>query len=294
MATIGGPDQFGLWPDADLRSGTNNSWTLGTYQSSGGPNGGSYIRITGGGGSAYLSNRIPVDTSKSYQQVMYAKTFSPGTSGNNAGGHIGFSCYDENDTFIDLRNLKGIGDTQLTRAASPGDTTIYVSDASGWSLSSTNHQRAFMLFGGQYPYSGGYTRYTVTNNAYSTSGTSNIGGGEWTVTLNSGLGTYSDVLVNGSYPVGTYVANGRAGGTFNYALGAPTYPTTWTRYTTPVFTGESRNSSYPFRYGTKFIRFMILRNYNRRTESPQDHVWGLSKFFFGQVVEGRNYPSNLV
>lgn len=294
MGVLGGPNRFGLWPDADLRSGTNSSWTLGSYVSSGGPDGGGYIQITGGGGSGYQSNRIPVDTSKSYQQVIYAKTITPGSSGNNAGGHIGFASYDQNDNFIDLRHLKGIGDTTLTRAATPGDTTIYVADASGWTTSSTTHQRGFMLFGGQYPYSGGYTRYAVTNNGYAADGLTNLGGGEWSITLTSGLGTYADALVGGVYPIGTYVSNGRAGGSYNYALGAPTYPTSWTRYATPVFTGESRNSGYPFRYGTKYIRFLILRNYNRRTESPQDHVWGLSKFFFGQVADGRDYPSNLV
>lgn len=288
-----GPLNFGYFTNGGLKTGDNTNFTWGTYVATGGPRNASYLSVTGGGGStATGGNYIPIDTSLTYKMALYAKTFSPGSSGNNAGGHIGFICYDVNKTFVDLRNCKDLGDTQLTRTASPGDTTIYVSDASGWSLSSSNHQRAFMLFGGQYPYSGGYTRYTVTNNAYSTSGTSNIGGGEWTITLTSGLGTYSDVLVNGSYPVGTYVANGRAGGTYSYALGAPTYPTTWTKYQTGNFTGENRNSSTPFRYGTKFIRFMILRNYNRRTESPQDHVWGISRLFFGRVLDGRDY-SNL-
>lgn len=294
MGVIGGPDKFGLWPDADLRSGTNSSWGLGTYRSSGGPDGGSYIEITGGGGSGYLSNQIPVDITKTYQQVIYAKTISPGSSGNNAGGHIGFACYDENGSFIDLRYLKGIGDTTLTRAASPGDTTIYVANASGWSNSTRDIFRGYMLFGGQYPYSEGYSRYARTSNGYIYNGITNLGGGEYSITLSSGLPTWSDALVGGVYPVGTYFSNGQAGGTYNYALGAPTYPTTWTRYATPTFTGASRNSGYPFRYGTKYIRFLILRNYNRRTESPQDHVWGLSKFFFGQVVDGRDYPSNLV
>lgn len=294
MGVIGGPDKFGLWPDADLRSGTNSSWGLGTYVGSGGPDDEPYIQVTGGGGGGYLSNIIPVDTSKSYQQVIYAKTISPGSSGNNAGGHIGFACYDKNDNFIDLRNLKGIGDTQLTRPASPGSTTIYVDDASGWYNGSLSYFKGYTLFGGQYPYSGGYSRYAVTSNGYDQNSITNLGGGEWSITLTNGLPTWSDALVGGVYPIGTYFSNGRAGGSYNYALGSPIYPTTWQRYATPVFTGESRNSTYPFRYGTKYIRFLILRNHRRRTESPQDHVWGLSKFFFGQVADGRDYPSNLV
>ena len=293
MGVVGGPRNHGLFDNANFRKKSNSNFTWGTYRATGGPNNGPYLEVTGGGGSgAQSTNFIEVDTSFNYRMVCYAKTITPGSSGNNAGGHIGFNCYDSNYNRIDLRHCKGLGDTQLTRAASPGDTTIYVSSISGWSNSSTNHQRGFMLFGGQYPYSGGYTRYAVTSNGYVQNGLTDIGGGEYTITLASGLGTYSDAL-NGSnqYPVGTYVANGRAGGTYNYALSNPSYPTTWTRYTTSVFTGESRNSSTPFRYGTKYIRFLILRNYNRRTESPQDHVWGIAKIFFGRVI-GRQYGTS--
>ena len=119
-------------------------------------------------------------------------------------------------------------------------------------------------------------------------------GNEYSITLTSPLPTWSDALVNGVYPIDTYLSNGRAGGTYNYALGNPTYPTTWTRYSTSIFTGASRNSGTPFRFGTKYIRFLVLRNFNRASESPQNHVWGLSKFFFGRVESGRDYPINRV
>lgn len=291
MATRGGPTNFGLYSDGGLTAGNNTYFNLGTFETGGGPKSGdNHIRVTGGSGSTWLhSEYIPIDISKIYRAAIYMRTISVGSSGNLAGGHIGFACYDENKSFIDLRYLKGLGDTQLTRSATPGDTTIYVNNASGWSTSSSNHQRGLMLFGGQYPYSDGYTRYSITNNAYGVSDIQNIGGGEWSIRLVNGLPTWSTALSGGSYPVGTYVANGRAGGTYNYAFGAPNYPLTWTKYDTGNFTGANRNSGTPFRYGTKFIRFMILRNYNRRSESPQDHVWGMSRIFFGEVTDGRVY-----
>jgi hypothetical protein len=68
-------------------------------------------------------------------------------------------------------------------------------------------------------------------------------------------------------PAGTPISVGQAGGTFNYALGAPNYPETWTTYTTSPFTGENRNSSIPFRQATKYIRFLNLVNYNYREET---------------------------
>jgi hypothetical protein len=291
MASIGGPNNFGLFTNGDFRQGTNNNFTFGTYQPTGGPNNGRYIRIIGGGGAdGFSSLAIPVDTSQNYQLIVYAKTFTRGSANNSlAGGHIGFACYDKNGNFIDLRQLKGIGDTQLTRAASPGNTTIYVSNASGWSNDANSIFRNYMLFGGQYPYSGGYSRYT---GIYNQNSIINLGGGEYSVTLSSGLPTWSDALVGGVYPVGTYFANGRAGGSYNYALGAPNYPETWTKYSTSIFTGESRNSDIPFRFGTKFVRFLILRNYNQRSVT-QNHVWGIANIFFGKVLDGKNYSISI-
>lgn len=218
-------------------------------------------------GSTTLGDEfIPVDISKNYQVAVSAKGVSQGNLGFEPGGHLGFACYDENFSFIDLRYLKGLGDTQLTRAATPGDTSIYVANASGWSTSTTNSQRGMMLFGGDYPYSDGYSRYAVTSNFYATTGLTDLGGSEWRIDLVGTLPTWTNALVGGVYPIGTYVANGVAGGTYNYAHGAPNHTVAngWQTYVTPVFTGVSRNSSFPFRYGTKYIKWMNLRNYNSR------------------------------
>ena len=290
MSTKGGPDNFGLWPNGDFRNGNANEWSLGTYVATGGPRGNDpYIQLTGGGGSGWTGTRIEVDPSETYKLVCYAKTFAAGSSGNNAGGHIGFACYDKNDSFIDLRHLKGIGQTTLTRTASPGDSVVYIADGSGFSNSTSSHQRGITFFPSTHPdytIDKGYSRFL---DYYQLDGVTNIGGGEYSVALDGTLPDWGYSL-----PAGTPVTNGRAGGTYNYALGAPTYPTTWTRYATGNFTGENRNSGTPFRYGTKYVRFMILRNYNRRTESPQDHVWGLSRIFFGKVTDGRDYNENNV
>jgi len=292
-----GKDNFGLFTNGDFRDGNVGQFNFGSYSVDESYDGKGCVVVTGGGGSTYAASQfIEIDTSQTYQMIMYAKTISRGSANNDlAGGHLGFICYDTNKTFIDLRNCKGLGDTTLTRAATPGDTTIYVANASGWSTSTSTSQRAFMLFGGIYPYADGYSRYTVTSNFYPTNGLTNLGGGEWSITLSSTLPTWSDALDgNGQYPVGTYVSNGRAGGTYNYALGAPNYPEgTWTRYATAPFTGESRNSGTPFRYATKYIRFMVLRNYNRRTVSPQDHQYAFDRIFFGRCLNGKDYRDHL-
>ncbi len=303
MGAFRGPNTFGFFRNGDFREGSNSNFTFGTYVGSGGPNNEPYIEITGGGGGSGLSSDfMEVDVNNTYQMIMYAKTIQTGSNPEGdglAGGHLGFACYDSDKNFIDRRNLKGLGDTTLTRDHSPGDNALYVADASGWATSEFVGHRGYNLFGGQYPYSEGYTRYKSSDDAYATNGITNIGGGEWRIDLNSGkeLGTYSDVLSGGVYPAGTYVSNAKAGSTYNYVLSAPNYPTTWTRYsTTPEITGEagSEQSSIStiFRYKTKYIKFMILKNYNRRNVT-QDHVYGLSQIFFGRILDNKDYRNIL-
>jgi len=294
MATIGGSDNFGLFLNGDFRDGNLGQFNFGTFNKEESFNGKGCVVVTGGGGSSFLGSQfVEVDTTQKYQLIMYAKTIQRGSDGNLAGGHLGFACYDKNKQFVDLRNCKGIGDTTLTRAATPGDTSIYVANASGWSTSTATHQRAFILFGGIYPYSEGYSRYRVSSNFYPQNGLTNLGNGEWKIDLNNPLPTWSGALNSGVYPIGTYVSNGRAGGTYNYALGAPNYPESWTRYSTAPFTGENRNSGVPFRYGTKYVKFMVLRNYNRRLVSPQDHQWALDRIFFGKCLDNKDYRNSL-
>lgn len=249
-------------------------------------------------GSTTLGDEfIEIDLNKKYQFAVSAKGVSQGNLGFESGGHLGWGCYDENFSFIDLRNCKGLGDTTLTRAATPGDTSIYVANASGFSTSTTDHQRGIMLFGGDYPYSEGYSRYTVSSNFYSTTGLTDLGGGEWRIDLVSTLPTWTNALVGGVYPIGTYVANGRAGGTYNYAVGAPSHNVAdgWQTYTTPVFTGASRNSSYPFRYGTKYVKFLNLRNYNSRNSGETTRpVYLLDNILLIERPSGTALPSSFL
>lgn len=292
MGIIGGSDNFGLFLNGDFRKGSNDNFTFGTHQPTGGPNNGSYIRVTGGGGStAFSSNRIEVDTSKTYQMSAYMRTFTRGTANNSlAGGHVGFACYDKYDNFIDLRSQGGIGNTTLSRAANPGDTTIYITSNSGWYTGTSSSFRWIVFFPSSHPdYSTPY-QYSrlITGYVPQTGAPTLTAQGDYQVTLYQTLPNWGYSL-----PVGTPLSNGQDGGSYNYCLGNPNYPETWTRYYTTPFTGEARGSSTPFRWGTKYIRFLILRNYNQRTVSPQNHVWGISNIFFGLVDGNRNYTNRL-
>ena len=308
MSQIYGNPDLGLFKGG-FRDGTRGYYTFGTYNEEGlsfqkGHRKGS-IRMTGGNGSGFRPSGayVPVDTSKTYQMLCYAKTRAVGTSGNVAGGHIGFSCYDKNKSFIDLRNCGGVGNTTLSRAASPGDSVIYLTSNSGWYTGSdvTNYRayyRVLIFYPPSHPdYSTAheYSRFR-SRTYYRLEQTSE---GDYACYIDGNTGSQTNYGSSAastlpdygySLPAGTPISRGVAGGTYNYALGAPNYPlNTWTRFATAPFTGENRNSGTPFRYGTKFIRFLILRNYNRRSESTQDHEWSLANILFTECHGGRDY-----
>jgi hypothetical protein len=95
-------------------------------------------------------------------------------------------------------------------------------------------------------------------------------------------------------PAGTPVSNGQAGGTFNYALGAPNYPASWTTYFTAPFTGEARTSSTPFRFATKYIKFLNLVNYNFLSEtagSPASYL--IDNIILLEITPGKSYNSQV-
>jgi hypothetical protein len=301
MGTTYGRKEFGYFQNGNFIQNSNAGYTWGTINSSSAYEGQYCIQGVGGGGATGLGTEyIPVDTTQTYQMIAYARTLQRGSQNNSlAGGHIGFSCYDKNKNFIDLRNCGDIGNTTLSRNLTSGDSYVYLTSTTGWSTNPTVTFRTILL-------------YPSTHPDYSTAHKySRIGFGDYNIYYNSASitlmqeGDYRLELVNSSNvpttfpnigystPAGTPVSNGQAGGTYNYALSNPNYPETWTRYTTPPFTGESRNSEYPFRYGTKFITFMILRNYNFRTESPQDHIWALDNIFFGICQNGKDYRNML-
>jgi len=312
MATIGGRATDGVSSLGWYRNGfgglgDNTNFTWGSYQATGGPNDRPYLRITGGNGStAFSSDFVEVDPSHNYQAICYVKTFSADSAGNLAGGHLGFATYDEDYNFIDLRHCGGIGNTTLSRDLAVGDDKAYITSNTGWYDGSTYYFKTFCLYPANSDYANnangsdtdnyGYTRVGLTEGGLYTQngGPVSHANGDFEVDLknaSNGDITMPD-LGYGTMIAGTPVMNGRAGGTYNYAMGAPNYPTTWTQKSTGVFTGESRNSGTPFRYATKYIKFMILRNYNQRT-GPNDCVWGISNIFFGRVLGNTNYANTI-
>jgi len=300
MATIYGKNEFGYFTNGKFETGTNVNFTFGAVSASDAYNGQYCLqRVGGGGASAFSTEYIPVDTSQSYQMSAYVRTLQTGSqNGSLAGGHIGFACYDKNKTFIDIIQCGGIGNTTLSRDLNAGDSYVYISSSAGWSTNESTLYRYVLIYPPTHPdYSvpHQYTRIGYLNPTiiYSSS-IQLMGEGDYRLTLvNASNVPVTMSNIGYTTPAGTPVSNGQAGGSYNYALGFPNFPLTWTRYATPPFTGESRNSTYPFRWATKFIRFLILMNYNFRLETPQDHIWALDNIFWGICLHGKDYRGGL-
>jgi hypothetical protein len=303
MATVGGPDNFGLFKNGDFRIGDTTNFTWGTFNNTNQLSSIGCLEFTGGrGGSAFSNEFIEVNTSNTYQMICYARTLQRGSQNNSlAGGHIGFSCHDSLFRFIDLRHCGGVGNTTLSRDLKSGDSHLYLTSISGWvngaDVTGTNHIfRHVVLFPESHPEYNKPHQYSRIGfgdfNIYYKSAVQ-TNQGDWELKIsNSSNGDMNMPNIGYSTPAGTPVSRGVAGGTFNYALGSPNYPEDWTRYSTAPFTGESRNSGIPFRFSTKYIRFLILRNHNRRSET-QDHKWALDNIFFGKVTDGKDYRNIL-
>lgn len=262
MAIIYNRRTTGLYTNGAAQLGDNTNFTGYSYTTEDKLSGNGCFKMDANvAGSTFVASEyIPVDTSKNYQFAVSAKGVSQGNLGFEPGGHLGFACYNENFSFLGLRAQKGIGNTTLTRATSANDTSIYIADGSAWYEGTVSSFAWVNFYTSTSEFNVGYS--TLSSRAYQLTGTAvtDIGGGEWRVDLTAGL------PASYAFPAGTNVSNGRDGGSYNYCHSNPYHNVAsgWQTYVTPVFTGESRNSSYPFRYGTKYIRFLNLRNYNSR------------------------------
>jgi hypothetical protein len=276
-----------LFTNGDFEFG--NNYNFSGSVSSVDPHSGSYHLIQNNTAQWQSSEMVPVDTSKEYQLSVWVKTLERSAAGSLAGGHLGFACYDSSFRFIDLRNCGGRGNTVLTRAARPGDTVIYIESSSDWYVGDdvtgyTYYYRHVQMFPESHPEYNQPWRYTrIGYGDYNIiyRGLVQVRDNEWQMTLESPLPNIGYEL-----PAGTPISRGVAGGTYNYALGAPWYPEEWTNFKTTIPAGvESLNSGNQFRYNTAYIRFLILGNYNIRSQSAPYATFALDDIAFACTSE---------
>lgn len=222
------------------------------------------IGSTGYLGSVY----IPVNTGDTYLLSYYAKSVGSVLSRM----YTGLQCFDEDLTFIDLRNNGGIGNTTLAAPLNNGDTTVTLTDASAWSATgAAYYYKNILFFPANHPKY--YTPWTYTRYGFGNPTIPDLyyGTRSGNVLSLSTDGVNNNLTWNyGNLPAGTPVSNGQAGGTYGYYLNCYTeIPNTWTKYSLTL-TGEGLTSGCGynvFRYGTKYVTWMSLSNYGQSSTS---------------------------
>lgn len=236
--------------------------------------------------SRFTDELIPVDPSGQYELSLYAKatTYVAG-----AKFYSGLSPYDiDGNSILPYNYMKYAGSTDTTLASNlnPGDATITLTDATGWSNGSIVYSRNIAWYG--YTNSKGYTYpdYTYTRNVSSTlPDNNNHGNGLWS---SGGISGNTITLRNPwngpAIPAGKAVRNTGTAGSYKYigAVGV-NVPSAWTKYS-GITTGVDESGAGVYSklpYGTAYVRLVFLPNYN-----GAGNVTNLSNITFTKVPEG--------
>lgn len=253
-----------------------SSFTFDAVETHGG--GGSFKNTRGGSTSNQTltsDEYLPIDPGRFYRLVIWAKSGDTGGGNYNASNtqYVGIVAYDIDQLMVlpqHFMKLSGSTDTTLAAALNPGDTTMSLTNATGWHNGSTAYQRNFSWW--PYTNSKGYSypNYTYTRNNtwdysdYASNGVwaaSGISGN--TVTLR---GTWAGPAL----PSGTPVRNLDSGGTYKYiAINGTAVPNSWTRYEGSIggYDTNGTNATNLFSYGTAFVKLLFLPNYSPTTNN---------------------------
>ena len=244
--------------------------------------------FTGGGSvtsSTYItmiSNEyMPVNTQLPYRGTFYAKSGDASGTRYTASNRVygGIACYDIDLNRIDpvhVYRYAGSTDTTLYSQLNVGDTSMIVTNTTGW-YNSTIATNRYMTW---YPYSSSkgyvYDNYTYSRNITSTvvsSGSFYANNGLWASgSITQSVGSSSITLTapwpGPVLPAGTPVRNSLDAGTYKYPFALNQFVTSsiWTKFT-GVVSGldangiDSGSSFNVFRPATAFVRMMWYPNY---------------------------------
>jgi|GEM_PF-811995 len=253
--------------------------------------------LHGGGGSfkstaiqstALSDELIPVDPSKYFRLAGWAKSGNVDGSGYDSANrqYFGLSPYDIDGLVISpyyYMKWPGSTDTTLSAALNPGDTTMTVTDATGWYNSTNGYARNIVWW--PYVNAKGYSHpaYTYSRNHSVLSYADAITNGAWSAGGVSGNTiTLRSAWAGPALPSGTPVRNSTSGGSFKYtAASLAPVTNTWTHFEGYIGTYDTTSSggSTTFPYGTAFVRLVFLLNYN----SPVGNIIRWSDIWFSEM-----------
>lgn len=243
---------------------------------------------------------LAVDPNQVYRLQCYvmqesmAGDWSAYSFGERHLQYMGLLCFDADKHLIFPQShmrYKHAGVDSLTTLAAPltpGDTTVTLADSAGWNETSVNAwMRGVVIFGYKNSLGYAYSHYSrIFEGDLFDLG--QVNKTTHVVTLNkplpSSMGNPDDP--NGTWPVGTSLANSEIGGTYKYAVfsGLRT-PQLDTWYLARGYMGgmdtSGRNVSNNFPPGTAFTKPFWLPNFSNRTggwngypdTGPSHRVW---------------------
>ena len=250
--------------NGDLSFKDNTNLTdFGTYNSEG------YLsKTTSSRPGTYLSSDfIPVDPNKKYLISVDLKS-----SNTEARYYAGIAEFDVDKGLISGENISYIPNTltQLSQDLNTGDKVIHFADLTNWNddTSTRYYQRGFIFW--NYKDSTGYEypELTYSKNKYTSNNPALYEDGVVDKTNNTITLTSDSGWTGPAIPSGTKVSQSSSsgGGTYKYSvLSYSPITTQWQKYMSPVTTGYTINGSdsySTYKNQTKFVRFMILDNYN--------------------------------
>lgn len=248
-----------------LKNNTNFSQTV--FDNSDAPTGavGSFV-VPVGTTTVFSDELITVDPNKVYVLSHYMKQRTAGGTGR---AYHGYAPVDAFGLTIGPQHYmwrRGTT-TTLAQALNPGDTVVRLTSSANWTNSagtSGGPYRSLIFWNYVDPGGKAWPQETYSRNAY--------------------VDVYNDGAISGnnitlktpwagpSIAAGTKVSNGASGGTYVYGTGLSNVqiPTTWTHYTSSIFTGVHSMpttvgaapvaSTGAFPHGTAQIRLVFLAN----------------------------------
>ena len=259
-----GKKNLGFMTNGQAEYGDNTNFTIYDYYDSDSYSGNGCFRCDNTG-TANSTEYIEVDTSQSYRLSVMVKGIANNYLGNPPSGYLGYTCYDSSFRYISLLHCGGLGNTTLSRDLTAGDTKFYITSDAGWYIG-TNQAWNFMgIYPATHPeFSTAYEYTRLSGYRYdSTTNFTLTAQGDYEVNLDA---AFPDIGYD--TPAGTPVMNARYGSGHNYACSVnQIYSFDWTQYTSGIMTGEGRSGGATFRYATKYIRFLDLKNYRHRNET---------------------------
>lgn len=224
--------------------------------------------LHGGGGSflesnddvgSYGNEYIPVDPEKKHIFTIWGKSGDVGGGNYDAAKNqlAGIALYDIDKNVISPQHstkYPGSTDTTLAVALNINDTTMTVSDATGWYSGTNGLTRTLARYNYSNSFGYVYPDYTYTRNIHT-----NLwpeGG------ITGNVITLNEPWAGPDLPAGTAIRNAIYGSTSKYFVYATNVPQVWTKYENYIKkeTGDGVDRLNDFRAGTAFARLYFLLN----------------------------------